>query len=236
MDANIAIDPDTEVWKRWNKSRSSQDLSALFKQMENLIQKKVNIFSAAPVPRSALEGEAKKWAYKAFETYDPNRGVKLSTHVTNWLQKMYRYTTQHQNFARIPEHVALKINAYKSAQSELQEKFGRPPTHIELADHLKWSQKHVAQVDNSLRQDIASTAWEGDEHFDQNNPRLEILAMGYYSLTPEEQLIYDYTLGQHGKVKSNPGQIAKIMKMSPSKVSKLRNSVSTKLQVDLENT
>ena len=228
-------DKDIEMWKKWKKTKDPRDLSQLFSQLENLIQKKVNTFSGAPVPRSALEAEAKKWAFVAFENFNPNMGVKLSTHVTNWLQKLYRYNTTLQNFARIPEHTALKITPFRAAKEELQQKLGRPATQIELADHLHWNIAHVNKIEKSLRQDISATTWQGDENFEQHNPKLEILALGYYSLAPEEQLVYDYTLGEHGKQKMSPGQIAKIMNISPSKVSKLRNAVTIKLQQYLGN-
>jgi DNA-directed RNA polymerase sigma subunit (sigma70/sigma32) len=226
---------DIVLWKKWKASKSDKDLSALFRRLDPLIQSNVNKYSAAPIPRSALEGEAKKWALKAFEGFNPNMGVKLSTHVSNYLRKLYRYTVQHQNIGRIPEHRALQINSYKVGVTHLHDKLGRTPTNIEVADHLAWPIKHVNEMQSSLRQDIAASTGMGEEGVDKHSPQMEVINLGYHSLTPEEQIVFDYTLGMHGKKKLAPGEIAATMKLSNSKVSKLRNSITAKLQGFISN-
>jgi DNA-directed RNA polymerase specialized sigma subunit len=235
MSQENSVSDDLTLWKKWKASKSPNDLSALFRRLDPLIQSNVNKYSAAPIPRSALEGEAKKWALKAFESFDPKHGVKLSTHVSNYLMKLYRYTVQHQNVGRIPEHRALQINSYKSGLTQLQDKLGRPPTTHELADHLSWPLKHVNEMQNSLRQDIAASTGMGEEGTEKFSPHLEVINLGYHSLTPEEQMIFDYTTGMHGKPKLAPGEIATKMKMSNSKVSKLRNSIAQKLHGFMNN-
>lgn len=226
---------DIALWKKWKASKNQNDLSALFKRLDPLIQSNVNKYSAAPIPRSALEAEGRKWALKAFEGFNPNMGVKLSTHVSNYLRKLYRYTVQHQNIGRIPEHRALQINSFKVGNTQLHDRLGRPPTNVELADHLAWPIKHVNEMTNSLRQDIAASTGMGEEGVDKFSPEMEVINLGYHSLTPEEQMIFDYQLGTHGKKKLAPGQIATTMKLSNSKVSKLRNSVAAKLQGYMSN-
>ena len=220
---------DIALWKKWKSDKSDKNLSVLFKRLDPLIQSNVNRYSAAPIPRSALEAEAKKWTLKAFEGFNPTMGVKLSTHVTNYLRKLYRYTVQHQNIGRIPEHRALQINSFKVANTQLHDKLGRPATTTELADHLAWPIKHVREMESSLRQDIAASTGMGEEGTEKHSPEMEVIQMGYYSLTPEEQIIFDYTLGSHGKPKLSPGEMATKLKMSNSKISKLRNSVASKL-------
>lgn len=220
---------DIALWKKWKSDKTDKNLSVLFKRLDPLIQSNVNRYSAAPIPRSALEAEAKKWTLKAFEGFNPTMGVKLSTHVTNYLRKLYRYTVQHQNIGRIPEHRALQINSFKVANTQLHDKLGRPATTTELADHLSWPIKHVREMESSLRQDIAASTGMGEEGTEKHSPEMEVIQMGYYSLNPEEQIIFDYTLGSHGKPKLSPGEMATKLKMSNSKISKLRNSVASKL-------
>lgn len=226
---------DIILWKKWKSSKDQRDLSALFKKLDPLIQSNVNKYSAAPIPRSALEAEARKWSLKAFEGFNPNMGVKLSTHVSNYLRKLYRYTVQHQNIGRIPEHRALQINSFKVGLTQLHDKLGRVPTNTELSDHLAWPIKHVNEMTNSLRQDIAASTGMGEEGTEKHSPEMEVIQLGYHSLTPEEQVVFDYTLGMHGKIKLAPGEIATKMKMSNSKISKLRNSITSKLHGYITN-
>lgn len=226
---------DIALWKKWKATKSSSDLTLLFKRLDPLIQSNVNKYSAAPIPRSALEAEAKKWSLKAFENFNPTMGVKLSTHVSNYLRKLFRYTVQHQNVGRIPEHRALQINSFKVGNTQLHDKLGRPPTNNELADHLAWPIKHVNEMVNSLRQDIAASTGMGDEGTDKHSPQMEVIQLGYHSLLPDEQVVFDYTLGMHGKPKLSPGEIAVKMKLSNSKISKLRNSITAKLHGYISN-
>lgn len=223
------MDNDLELWKKWKASRSPFDLSQLLRSFNPLIQNAVNKYSNAPVPRSALEAEAKKWAVEAFKTFNPNKGVKLSTHVTNYMMKLYRYTGKYQNVARIPEHQIMQIRPFQSAENQLTDNLGRPPTTHELSEHLGWSDSRVKQMQSSIRKDIAFTTGMGDGDQTSYSKEGEILAMGYWSLTNEEKLVYDYTTGSNGKPKLKPGEIARRMKVSPSKVSKIRNSIGTKL-------
>lgn len=227
------MDKDIELWRNWRSSRSPSDLTLLLRAFNPLIQGSVNKYANAPIPRSALEAEAKKWAVEAFKSFDPSRGVKLSTHVTNYMMKLYRYTGKHQNVGRMPEHQIMQIRPFQSAESQLSDNLGRPPTTTELAEHLGWNANRVNQMQKSIRKDIASTTGLGDGDYTSYSQEGEILAMGYWSLTNEEKLVYDYTTGSNGKPKIKPGEIARKMNVSPSKISKIRNSIGSKLNTFL---
>jgi hypothetical protein len=49
-------------------------------------------------------------------------------------------------------------------------------------------------------------------------------------LSPEELLVWEYTTGEGGKPQLKPGEIAKVMRTSPSKISRLRNSIKSKIK------
>ncbi len=57
----------------------------------------------------------------------------------------------------------------------------------------------------------------------------EVLNMVRYELTPEELLVYEYTVGFGGKPLLRPGQIANKLNMNPSKVTRLRKSMAAKV-------
>jgi DNA-binding MarR family transcriptional regulator len=51
-----------------------------------------------------------------------------------------------------------------------------------------------------------------------------------YGLTPQERTVYEYTFGMNGRPMLKPGQISTQAKIHPSKVSRIRNKLQTKLK------
>jgi len=220
---------EMDLWKKWNVDRSPGNLNDLLDYMSPTIQSNVNKFKNAPIPNSALNLEAKKWAVKSFETYNPDRNTKLSTHTTNWMKKLNRYVYSRQNVGYIPEERVIKIQTFNNVKSNLETKFGREPSQVELSDELSWPIQEVERMDKELRKDIAPTDAMSDFGYISSDPSREVLNYIYFELSPQEQSVYDYTIGSHGKNKLSGNDIAKKLKVSPSKVSQLKRSIGEKM-------
>ncbi len=80
---------DREVWREWKRSRSTANLQIVLQQLNPVIQREVNRW-AGTLARPLLELEAKRLAMEAIESYNPNAGASLATHVTNRLKKLSR--------------------------------------------------------------------------------------------------------------------------------------------------
>jgi len=221
---------DQDLWKQWNKTKDHGALSDLLKSMNPMIQKRVNAFEAAPVPRSAIEAEAKKLALKAFQTYDPNRGTQLNTHVGNYLQKVYRYVSGLQNVARIPEHRTMKIQTFKNVKASMESSKGREPTIDELSDELGWSPNEVSRIQTELRKDLSHFGSFGDTRFVDFDRTNETINFAYYELTPKQKLIFDYGVGANGKEKLSISQIATRLKMTEEDVIKARSEITNRIK------
>jgi len=219
-----------QLWQNWDKQRDSNSLNALLDYMEPTIRSKVNTLRSAPVPESAIELEAKKWALKSFETYDPNRGAKLSTHTTNWLKKVNRFVYNRQNIGYIPEERIIKIKTFQNTKADLEVKLDREPSQVELADELVWSLGEVERMDKELRKDIAPTDTMVDFGYITSDPNREILNYIYFELSPQEQQVYDYTIGSHGKQKMSGNDIAKKLNVSPSQISQIKRRIGEKME------
>lgn len=215
-----------DSWTEWKRTGDEKHLSELYTKYDGMIQSSVNKYMNPNIPRPALEGEAKNQAYIAFDTYDPNRGTQLSTHVGTRLHKLYSYVSKYQNVGKIPEGEISNINTYKKAKEDLRLSVGREPSTIELADHLSWDIKRVGRMEASLRGDYV-----GLENISalESNPQFQRMMFTYYEMTPEEQIVFDYTLGSHGKPKMSPGQIAVQMNISNSKVSAIRSKIAKRM-------
>ncbi len=205
-----ASSADTILYEKWARSHSPADLEAVVKGLDGLIQSEVNR-RAGTISRELLTIQAKKLAVDAVRTYNPNMGVRLSTHVTNQLQKLSRVNYAHQNAARIPEHSMLQFHTVNIATEDFKADQGREPTTHELADALRWSPKKVEQFRTQFGRselvesiDTPGSLFVAAEH----DPRVEYV---YSTLTPRQQLLFEYLTGFHGKEKlSNTKVMAKL--------------------------
>ena len=87
-------------------------------------------------------------------------------------------------------------------------------------------------METELRADwIASKSLEPD-HMDIEETGRERELMRYivHELSPQQRTVYEYTLGVNGKQKLKAGTIAKRLKISPSKVSRIRNQIRDKIE------
>ncbi len=187
-------DADLELWKQWHSTRSPMDLQGLIRQLNPLIQAEVNR-RAGSLSRDTLESQAKKLAVRAIEKFDPNRGVKLSTHVTGQLAKLSRMNYAHQKAARIPDHAAMQYPTVMMAREEFATDYGRDPSNEELADQLKWSLKKVEQFNARLRPELLESS---DTPSDLFVPHFHdpSISYAYYTMSPRQQRIFDMSVGE----------------------------------------
>jgi len=222
-------DKDAALYAAWKKSRSSNDMEQLLRQLDPLIQAEVNRRSGT-LARPLLLGQAKILTVKAIENYDPTRGAKLSTHVTNQLQKLSRVNYAHQNALRISEHSMVAYRSYNIALEDFKTDNGREPSSEELADHLKWSPKKVEQFRSQFNRPewIESKEAPSDMFTPyQHDPTINY---AYQSMSPRQQTIFDHTTGYQGAPKLNNTQIMKKLKITQGVLSYEKNKVKALLQ------
>lgn len=222
-------DKDTALWHQWDKSKSTTALEKLVKQLNPLIQSEVNR-RAGTLARSMLETQAKVLAVKAIRNYDPNRGVKLSTHVTNQLQKLSRVNYAHQNAARIPEHSMLQFHTFNIAKEDFKTDTGRDPSTEELADVLKWSPRKIEQFQTQFsRSELLESIDTPSDLFvpHQHDPRLSYT---YYSMSPRQQKIFEFSTGYLGAPRLSNGKIMKELSITQGVLSYEKNKIKKMLK------
>jgi RNA polymerase primary sigma factor len=225
---------ETELWNKWkHQGEKPKDLTPLLRSYNPLIRKKANQFVGnVDLPPAAIHAEFQHAALNAFRRYDPNKGAALNTWVNINLKKAQRWVSKYQNVARIQENRQYKIGVFNNAKSTLDERLGREPTNVEMADHLGWGESDVSMLNKEIRKALPTSGFEGgfDPTTISPNRDSEKLKLIKYELNPEECLVYEYTIGDSGKPMLKPGEIARKLKMSPSKVSRIRNSITSKLE------
>jgi DNA-directed RNA polymerase specialized sigma subunit len=148
---------DIKLFNKWKETGDKKAMGELVNQLAPIIHSEVRKVSGT-LPEAALVGEAKKWTIKAIKTYDPDRGVALSTHVMNYLPKIKRMNYQYQNSARLPENLQLQYSQFKGTISNLQEQLGREPTDDEIAKSMGWSKGTVVKFKGRLYEDLVESS------------------------------------------------------------------------------
>lgn len=217
---------DLELWKKWKRTQSPQDLQALLDQMKPIISREVNKWANA-MSRSLLEAEAKRLTVEAFHSYNPNQGTALSTYVASRLPKISRMVYSTQNTARLSETKALLFHTYGAGTNELRERLGRDPTGDELQDHLGWSAKKLEQFQ---RQAGRKEYIESEEHPDFDTAEDHLVDFIYHDLTPLQKQIFEYSTGYLGKPKLSGKQIMQRLGITQGQLSYQKNLIVQKVE------
>jgi DNA-directed RNA polymerase specialized sigma subunit len=222
-----------EMWQQWKQGgMQPRQLRPLVKSFKPLINHQANIFAGRvrDIPPAAIRAEFTNQFANALQTYDPNRGTQLNTHIRHQLKKAQRFVTTYQNPGRIPENRIYKIHEMQTAQQQLDEQFGRPPTALEMADKLKWSPKQVELLQREVRKVTPTGHFESDPTTYTPSRWNEVKRLLPYDLSRDENAVFEHLYGVGGKPQLAPGAIARQLKMSAPKVSRLKKSIAQKVK------
>lgn len=198
-------DKDRELWEKWNRSRSPQDLQLVVNQLGPIIAREVNRWSGS-LARPTLESKAKALAVQAIKSYNPAMGTALSTHVTNRLQKLSRTVYTHTQAARLPEHKAVAMTTFSAAHEMLRSELGRPPTALELSEHLGWSMARTSEFQKAFeRKELLTSGEFNPSSFAVNDYEQDpMVDFVYHDMSPDNKLLFEHVTGYGGaKVLSN---------------------------------
>lgn len=238
--AGIKLAQDIELFNQWKQNPTKPNLGKLLKHFDSEINKRVKLFKAPNVDVAAFKADLKKNAITAFETFDPDRGASLRTHLTNRLKRSQRFNARHQNVAFIPEEKAALITPIQKARDFLYQENGSEPSHHEISSYLNDNpglvrNKRVSgQVTPQLVKtvydyqiaDIAGSSFESDPYSKAMSSEVETLSLLRGALKPDEQHVYDYMFGKNGKPKiESTGELATRLGKSPSQISRIRKRI-----------
>ncbi len=221
---------ELNLWKKWKKTGDPGYMNSLINSLNPYLQSHVNKFSSVPIPRTALESQAKLLALKALQTYDPKKGTQINTHLGHELKHLNRYVIDYQNVGKIPENRGIAISKFHNIKSNLTEDLSREPTVTELADALQWSPAEVERMQNELRSDILITQGKEEAFFDTTyNPSdrsRDIVEFVYYQSSPEEKKVLEYTFGMGGNPKLSTADIAMRLNKTPAEVGSMKKRLA----------
>jgi len=181
---------DHELYMQWKKTGSKKDMGNLVENLNGLIFAEVRRASGS-LPVSALSAEARKWAIKGIQTYDPAKGTAISTHVVNYLPKVRRMNYKYQNLVRLPENLQLKFHDYNMGLTMLTEELNREPTDEELAKKLGWGKPQTIKFKNSLYADLIESGSEKPSEYVQFNENAILMEHLMSQLDYQEKFILE---------------------------------------------
>lgn len=222
---------EMEMWQNWQQNgQKKKDLRPLLNSLKNFVNSRANVFAnrLRDIPPAAVRAEFTNQAVQALQSYDPNRGAKLTTHIGHQLKKAQRFVTTYQNTGRIPENRIYKIREFQDAEQKLDETLGRSPTQLELSDKLKWSPRQVDVLQREIRKGLPTGKFEHDPSTFVPSRQKEVLRMLPYDLNSDERQVFEHIYGVGGKPVLGPGAIARKLNMSAPKVSRLKKSIAEK--------
>lgn len=222
---------DLDLWNKWKKSGSEEDLVVLMNRFKGSIAQTLYVYKDAPVPPSVVEASANIQVLNAIKSFDPKGGSTLNQWVNGRLKGVGKVVGKYQNVGKIPEHRRIAISKYNAGKEELEDLLGHEPSAQKLAEHLGWSIAECTRMEKELsRRDLIASKhfdpdsaeeYAVDEAFEKN-----VFRKIYYALEDEkERLVFEHTIGYNGKEELPAGGIAKKLNIHPSKVSRIRKKI-----------
>lgn len=222
-------DQDMVLWKRYKYQGDQAAKWELLKRFEGMIaeyaRKQSNVRSV-----SVVEAELKRIALESFDKYDPNAGAKMNTYLMSNFRKVSRANIQNQQAIRLPENVALKYGKFNEAQVFLTDAYGRPPTDIEMSEHLGWGVDDVEDARRRFHKELVESRQVFDPGVMDADISKSALYSAYYSMSPQEQFILEHSTGFNGKPEMKDRDIQEHLKLTGYQYNKLKNSVIDKVQ------
>ena len=228
---------DVELYNSWKEGgKKPEDLRPLLSNFRPLIRSRANSWARrADLPPAFVQSEFTDQFINALNTYNPNKGTALGTWVTTNLRKAQRSITKYQDPLRIQENRYYKLGQWDNAAATLEDQLDREPTTREMAEFLGWSEPEAGRMESEKRKALISSGFEaGDPTSFVPSREAEVLRLIRFELSPEELQVHDYTRGLNGKPQLRPGEIAQALNMSPSKVTRIRNSIAAKIEKHLK--
>lgn len=225
------IDEDMRLWQEYKRSPTPGNLGKLLDRFSGVINTQVSKW-AGPIPREVLLNEAKLLTRKAMDTYNPSSGAALATWVTNSLLPLSRIVYTHQNTARMPENITMKVNTFNTVVDQLTTVMGREPTTDELHDELGWTAAEITRLRDYNRRDLIESGPNvtGDFYASHDDGDDDMLLSGIYmELTPDEKRLFEYTTGYNGTAVLSNSELQKKLGITLAQLSYRKNLLRKKI-------
>ena len=214
------------------KSNKEDDWRQLYDKYNGLLFFWANKYKTNNIPYNLILLQAKNLMLKAVVTFNPTKGAKFNTHLTNYLKKLYRFVNENANIAKIPEQRVRKIKAYNWAFSKLEAKLGRTPIDVELSDELSWPIKEIVRLKDELSRNEVINYGSDYSYGDLgiNSSKIDsVIKLVYLDATPDEKVVLEHITNIKNKKQLSIKDLSKKLKLPENKVKYLISNIKKKI-------
>jgi len=215
----------------WKASPTKKTLSPLMNTLDPVIDKALKTYGGASA--DALRTRARLMTIDYLNSYDPSKGMALSSYVHQNLKSLNREKAKRAHTVHIPENVILQKNKLYQATKTFESEYGREPNTDELSDITKIPRKAIERSRNykgTIASSIAITE-KGDSLFSKGADFEKVWSdYVYHDLDPIDKKIFEWTTGYAGAKVIPKGMVAKKLKITPAAVSLRINKIVKKLE------
>ena len=222
-----------DSYNQWLAEPSKANMGVVVQNLSPILQ---STALRTKGPTSLLKTKAKALTIKAIKSFDPTRGSKLSTHVTNQLQPLIRYGRVIGKPVHTSESAYLAYAELRRHTSELRDELLAEPTDEQIADRMQVSVKKL----NTVRASNPATAYDAsiEGMSDENSVTSSVVDDGtsstlnyatdvvYNSIDARDKTIMEHKTGYKGADMLDNASIAKKLNVSPAFISQRSKVIS----------
>jgi DNA-directed RNA polymerase specialized sigma subunit len=222
------------LFQTWKRRPGPETLTPLLTSLQPVIDKSLKTYGYEGDP--LMQTTAQLHAIKVLGNYQPERGARLETFMTNEMRRLQRLGAQQSQVIPIPERVALDYKDIQQAEAKLKSELGRDPTISELADTTGLSVKRIGSVrkrhvpvrmEGMFQTEEGYGSAPGTQRLDTEQLWIEAV---YGDLGPVDQKIVDWSLGWHGEPKMEKTDMARRLGISIAAISQRAKKIADRLQ------
>ena len=233
----MAKRPDLDqAYQSWAQKPTQDALGSMLDAAEPVIQSALTSYARGD---KGLHTQAKKLTAQAVQSYDPNRGVKLQSHIMTQLQPLRRIHATRATPLRVPERVRTDLYHLRQAQQNFMDRFGRDAADSELAEQMGVPIPRIRHIRKFMSREMPESAFtmpsgEGDAEVfypgvQKSSPEDIWIEYVHHDASPMDQKILEWKTGYNGKKQLSTLEIARRLRISPSAVSQRATRMAKKL-------
>ncbi len=178
----------------------------------------------------ALKIKARTLTAQAVKKFNPTSGASLATWTSNQLQQLRRFRREIQSPVNVPERAQQDAMRLHQAEQSFTDEHNRVPTVGELADHTGMPVTRIARVRRSFRKTPTEGAMGGAGNNTQVDNTPEALEYVYRDSDHVDRRILELKTGYGGEETMEPKDIAVLLKLTPSQLSRRSARLSYRMQ------